>query len=185
MLTTFDGTQSITLWHCQNATTTEIPSALIRRYRHRRYSQVIHTAVPANYSHWYFSIPTESERPLPGDEIHELNGTVWTILEVNLSPLTHIWQAVGETFTFAEPTEYVDHLRQNVLLDSLPVRVGEMTTTLESEVSQCLTFYFREPIAVDPNDLLQRSDGSLWEIVRVESPLYRSRWTAVFTKGTE
>jgi nicotinate-nucleotide pyrophosphorylase len=172
-----DGVQPIALWHHRDDTTTAVPSALLRRFRHRFYSQVADSAVPVNVAHWYF----EGERPLPGDEIHESDGTVWTILEVNRSPLTSIWQTVCETFAFAEPTENVDHLRQDVVVASLPVRVGAMTTTLESTVSHRLTFYIRDSITVESNDVLRRSDGSLWKIVRVERPMYRARWTAVYT----
>ena len=113
LLSLTDGTQPITLWHHQNDTTTVISLALIRRYRHRRYSQVVDSAVPVNFAHWYFA---SSVTPLPGDEIHESDNAVWTILEVNLSPLTGVWQAVCETFVFAEPTENVAHLRQLLLL---------------------------------------------------------------------
>ena len=178
----YDATQSITLWHHQTDTTSDIPLALLRRYRHRRYSQVIDSPVLVNYAHWYFSTMVQL---LPGDEVHESDGTVWTILEVNLSPLTGVWQAVCETFAFAQPTETVEHLRQNVVMASFPVRVGAMTTTLEPEVSRRLAFYVREPIAVESNDVLRRSDGSLWTIIRVELPQYRARWTAVVTKGVE
>jgi hypothetical protein len=186
-----DGVQPITLWHHRDDTTTEIPSALIRRFRHRLYSQVAAAAVPVNYAHWYFSASDyphplpEGEgtvAPLPGDEIHEPDGTVWTILEVNQSPLTSVWQAVCETFACSEPAEYVDHLRQTaVVTASLPVRLGPMTTILEPEVSHRLTFYVRDPIDVEANDVLRRSDGSLWSIVRVERPIYRARWTTVVT----
>ena len=174
-----DGVQAVTLWHRQTDTITDIPSALIRRFRHRLYSQVVDAAVPVNRAHWYFA---ESTSPHPGDEIHESDGTVWTILEVNRSPLTDIWQVVCETFAFAEPTETVDHLRQGVAVtQTLPVRIGTLTTTLESEVSRRLTFYVRDPIAAEPNDVFRRNDGSLWKIVRVERPLYRARWTTVLT----
>jgi len=175
----FDGVQPVTLWHHQHDSTTEIFSALLRRYRHRLYSQVVDTAVPVNYAHWYFE---STESPLPGDEIHESDSTVWTILEVNQSPLTGIWQAVCETYAFAEPTEHVDHLRQaGVVTASLPVRVGTMTTLLEPEVSHRLTFYVRDSMDAESNDVLRQSDGSLWTIVRIERPRYRTRWTAVFT----
>jgi hypothetical protein len=180
-ITLIDGTQSITIWHHQNDTTSEIPLALIRRFRHRRYSQVVDTAVPINYSHWYFATATELASPLPGDEIHESDGTVWTVLEVNLSPLTGLWQAVCETFAFAEPTEHVDHLRQGVTIaELLPVRVSAMTETMEPEVGKRLTFYVRDAIAVEPEDQFRRLDGSLWQIVRIERPMYRARWTTVF-----
>jgi hypothetical protein len=180
----FDGTQPITLWHHQTNTVTPIISALIRRFRHRLYSQVVDTAVPVNFSHWYFSTAIP---PLPGDEIQEANGTVWTIHEVNHSPLPAVWQAVCETFASAKTTETVVHLRQGAALASLPVRVGPMTTTLEPEESQRLTFYVcpsidSDPIIAEPNDTLQRSDGTLWSIVRVEKPMYRRRWTAVVTR---
>ena len=181
-----DATQPITLWHHQNDVTAVIPSALIRRYRHRRYSQVVDSSVPVNYAHWYFSMSAVGEHPLPGDEIQESDGTVWTILEVNLSPLTGIWQAVCETFAFAKPTESVDHLRQSaVITAALPVRAGVQTTILEPEVSERLTFYVRDPMVVETNDVFRRSDGSLWQIVRVERPLYRTRWTVVQTQATE
>ena len=183
MLTHIDSTQSVTLWHHQDGVTTEILSALIRRFRHRRYAQVVDTAVPVNYAHWYFSASPESLHPLQGDEIHESDGTVWTILEVNLSPLTGIWQAVCETLAFAEPMEHVDHLRRDITVaELLPVRVGAMTETWEPEVGRRLTFYFREPIAVESDDLFRRLDGSLWKVVRVERPKYRARWTAVFVR---
>ena len=81
----FDHTQSITLWHHRTGVTMEVSQALIRRYRHRRYSQVVDLPVPVNYAHWYFTVPTP---PLPGDEVHESDGTVWTILEVNFSSYT-------------------------------------------------------------------------------------------------
>jgi hypothetical protein len=101
---------------------------------------------------------------------------------VNQSPLTGIWQTVCETLTFAEPTEWVDHLRQaDVVTASLPVRLSPMTTILEPQRFHRLTFYVRGAIDVESNDVLRRSDGSLWTIVRVESPRYRTRWTAVFT----
>ena len=177
----FDGTQSITLWHHQHDTTTEIPTALIRRFRHRRYSQVVDTSVPVNYSHWYFEA---EEHPLPGDEIYESDGTVWTVLEVNKSPLTNVWQVVCETFAFAEPTESVEHIRNNVRIATLPVRVGPMTTIVESEVSQRLTFYVRDPIIVEVSDVFQRNDGSQWAIIRTEHPKYRARWTSVYTRQT-
>ena len=176
----FDGVQPVILWHHQNNAMTPIPSALIRRFRHRLYSQVVDTAVPVNYSHWYFTAPSTS--PLPGDEIQESNGTVWTILEVNQSPLTEVWQAVCETYALAKPTETIVHLRQGITLATVQVRVGPMTTTLESEESYRLTFYVRDPMIAEPNDVLQRSDGSLWTIVRVEKPMYRRRWTAVVTR---
>jgi hypothetical protein len=185
-----DGAQAVTLWHYQNNTTTQIPQALIRRFRHRLYSQVIDSAVPVNFAHWYFAdsphphpLPGEEGTivPLPGDEIHESDGTVWTILEVNQSPLTGIWQAVCDTFAFAKPTEKVDHLRQGMIVaEFLPVRVGAMTTILEPEYSKRLTFYVRDPIAVERGDVFQRSDGTLWNIIRVEKPLYRARWMAIF-----
>ena len=178
-VTIFDGVQPITLWRHQTNTITPIFSALIRRFRHRLYSQVVDTAVPVNFSHWYFSV---SLPPLPGDEIQESNGTVWTILEVNHSPLSEIWQAVCETFASAKATETVVHLRQGAPLASVPVRVGSMTTTLEPEEAQRLTFYVRDPIIAEPNDALQRTDGTLWSIVRVEKPTYRRRWTAVVTR---
>ena len=172
-----DGTQAVALWHRQSDTTTDIPVALIRRFRHRLYSQVADAAVPVNFAHWYFS---EATPPLPGDEIHEGDGTVWTILEVNRSPLTDVWQAVCETFAFAESTETVAHLRQDATVtESLPVRVGTLTTTLESGISRRLTFYVREPIVAEPNDVFRRNDGSLWTITRIERPLYRARWTTV------
>ena len=180
MLTLTDGTQPITLWHHQDETTTAIPAALIRRYRHRLYSQVTDAAVPVNYAHWYFAAPMDAVHPLPGDEIHIPDETVWTILEVNLSPLTGLWQAVCETCACALPTEQVDHLRSMMVIESLPVRVGTMTETLEPAVSKRLTFYVREPIEVEPDDVFRRSDGSLWSIIRVERPKYRTRWTAVF-----
>ena len=176
-MTFLDGTQSINLWHHQTGATTEISLALIRRYRHRRYTQVVDSPVPVNFAHWYFE---SAERPLPGDELHDTDGSVWTILEVNLSPLTGVWQAVCETFAAAEPTESVEHLRQDVTIATLPVRIGTMTTTLEPDISRRLTFYVREPIAVEANDVFRRSDGSLWQIVRVEYPRYRARWTMVF-----
>ena len=179
-LSQFDGVQPVILWHHQNNTFSPILSALIRRFRHRLYSQVVDTAVPVNYSHWYFAAPSIS--PLPGDEIQESNGTAWTILEVNQSPLTEIWQVVCETCTLAKPTETIVHLRQGTTLATLPVRVGAMTTTLEPEESHRLTFYVQNPIIAEPNDALQRSDGSLWIIVRVEKPMYRRRWTAVVTR---
>jgi hypothetical protein len=104
-------------------------------------------------------------------------------LEVNQSPLTGVWQAVCETFAFAEPTECVDHLRQNTTVaESLPVRVGTKTTTFEPAVSERLTFYVRNPIAIEADDVLRRNDGTLWTIVRVERPRYRARWTAVFCR---
>jgi hypothetical protein len=190
MLTIIDGVQPITLWHHQDDTTIAVPSALLRRFRHRLYSQVADSAVPVNFAHWYFSVSPhpnplpEGEgtiAPLPGDEIHESDGTVWTILEVNHSPLTGVWQAVCETCAFAEPTESVEHLRQNIVVASLPVRVGAVITTLEPEVSHRLTFYTRGAVTAEPNDVLRRSDGSLWTIVRVEKPLYRARWTGVVT----
>jgi hypothetical protein len=181
-----DGTQSITLWHHQSESFTHIPTALIRRYRHRLYSQVVDSPVPVNFCHWYFST---SAVLLPGDEILETSGTVWTVLEVNQSLLTGVWQAVCETFAFAEPTEKVDHIRlvggQYVPIAlSLPVRVGTKTTTLEPNVSERLPFYVRpsagvEAIVVEPNDVFRQSDGSQWKIVRVERPAYRARWTVV------
>jgi len=180
MLTPLDGAQPITLWLHQDETTTAVPAALIRRYRHRLYSQVTDAAVPVNYAHWYFADSPDTAKPLPGDEIQESDGTVWTILEVNLSPLTGMWQAVCETFAFAEPTEHVDHLRNMMIIESLPVRVSAMTETWEPEVSKRLTFYVRDPIVIEPNDIFRRSDGSLWSIIRVERPQYRNRWTAVF-----
>jgi hypothetical protein len=172
-----DGTQSIMLRHLHTDSVTIIPTALIRRYRHRLYSQVVDSAVPVNFCHWYFAA---SITPLPGDEIVESDRTVWTILEANLSPLTGVWQTVCETFVFAEPTEYVDHVRQDVTVTaSLPVRVGAKTTTFEPEHSERLTFYVRTLITTEPNDVFCRSDGTLWKIVRVEKPAYRTRWTAV------
>jgi len=175
-----DGTQPVTLWHHLNETATSIPMALIRRFRHRLYSQVVDSAVPVNYAHWYFSVPTESAAPLPGDEITDPNGAVWTILEVNPSPLTGVWQAVCETCVFAEPTEHVDHLRQGIAVaELLPVRTGTVIETLEPEVSKRLTFYVPGQIAVEPEDVFRRLDGSLWKIVRVEHPKYRTRWTAI------
>jgi len=181
-LSLMDGSQPLTLWHHQDDTTTAISLALIRRYRHRLYSQVVDTAVPVNFAHWYFATSAESAHPLPGDELHESDGTVWTILEVNQSPLTGVWQTVCETFAFATPTEHVDHLRQNAIISELlPVRVGPMTETLEPEISKRLSFYVRDAISVEPNDVFQRLDGSLWKIVRVERPRYRARWTVVIT----
>ena len=178
-LSLIDGVMPITLWHRQDDTATQIPQALIRRFRHRLYSQVADATVPVNFAHWYF----EEGLPLPGDEIHESDGTVWTILEVNLSPLTGIWQAVCETFAFAEPTETVEHFRQDTIITaSLPVRVGTLTTTFESDVSKRLTFYVHNSIAFETDDVFRRSDGSLWKIVRVERPLYRARWTVVQTQ---
>ena len=178
-LSLFDGVQPVLLWHHQSNSITPVPMALIRRFRHRLYSQVVDTAVPVNRSHWYFSV---SVPPLPGDEITESDSTVWTILEVNQSPLTDIWQAVCESFTFANPTEHVDHLRQGVTVSaSLPVRVGPMTTVLESAVSHRLTFYVRGSVFAEQNDVFRRSNGSLWTIVRVEKPMYRARWTTVET----
>ena len=185
MITILDGTQPIGLWHHQDATATAIPAALIRRYRHRLYAQVVDTAVPVNFAHWYFAAPEGSAHPLPGDEITDLSGIVWTILEVNHSPLTGVWQAVCETFAFAKPTEHVDHLRQSATVAALiPVRVGSITETLEPEMKR-LTFYVREAIAVEPNDVFRRWDGSLWKIVRVERPKYRAQWTAVVCVESE
>ena len=182
-LSLIDGVQAITLWHRQDESITTIPAALIRRFRHRLYSQVTDSAVPVNFAHWYFA---DSAQPLPGDEIAEPGGTVWTILEINHSPLTGIWQAVCETFTFAEPTETVDHLRQDVIVTaSVPVRVGAMTTILEPDVSQRRAFYVRDPIAVEADDVFRRNDGSLWKLIRVENPLYRARWTVVYSQGHE
>jgi len=181
-LSLFDGTQSVILWHHQNNSISVVSMALIRRFRHRLYTQVVDSAVPVNRAHWYFSA---SVSPLPGDEITESDGTVWTILEVNQSPLTNIWQAVCESFAFAKATENVAHLRQGVTVTaSLPVRVGAMTTILEPDVSHRLTFYVRPSIGgtaitAEQGDIFKRSDGSLWTIVRVEKPMYRARWTAV------
>ena len=178
-LSLFDGVQPVILWHHQNNTITAVSAALIRRFRHRLYSQVVDTVVPVNRAHWYFST---SATPLPGDEITESDGTVWTILEVNRSPLTEIWQLVCETFSSAKPTENVAHLRQETtVMASLPVRVGSLTTILEPEVSHRLTFYVRGAITAEQNDVFRRDDGSLWTIVRVEKPIYRARWTAVVT----
>ena len=174
-----DGVQAVILWHRQDESVTVIPAALIRRFRHRLYSQVVDSAVPVNFAHWYFA---DTMPPLPGDEITESDGTVWTILEVNHSPLTGIWQVVCESFTFAEPTETVDHLRQGIVItESLPVRVGTLTTILEPDVSQRLTFYVQDSIAVASGDVFRRSDGSLWRINRIESPLYRAGWTTFST----
>jgi hypothetical protein len=194
-LSILDNTQPITLRHHLNESTTEISTALIRRYRHRRYSQVIDSPVPVNFAHWYFAnAPHPNPRqsgsdlpegdgaitPLPGNEIIESDGTVWTILEVNLSPLTGVWQTVCETFVFAEPTEHVAHLRQDVAIaESLPVRVGTKTTTFEPEFSERLTFFVREPIIIEPNDVFRRSDDTQWRIVRVERPANHARWTVV------
>ena len=136
----------------------------------------------SRYSHWYFEAEVH---PLPGDEIYESDGTVWTVLEVNQSPLTKVWQAVCETFASAKPTESVDHLRQDVVVATLPVRVSPMTTTWETEVTQRLTFYVRDPIAFEQNDVFRRDDGSIWQIIRVEGPRYRARWTAVYAKALE
>jgi hypothetical protein len=179
-----DGTQTITLWHHQSDSSTQIPTALIRRYRHRLYSQVVDSPVPVNFCHWYFSTPANSARPLPGDEIRESDNTLRTILEVNLSPLTGVWQAVCETFVFAAPTENVEHLRliggQYIPLAlSLPVRVGTKTTTYEPDFSERLSFYVRSQINVKPDEVFRRSDGTQWKIVRVERPAYRGRWTVV------
>lgn len=192
----FDGVQPMMLWHHQTNSITVVPSALIRRFRHRLYSQVVAAGVPVNFAHWYFSasdsLPAGAVRPLPGDEITESDGTLWTILEVNRSPLTGIWQAVCETFAFAVPTENVEHLRQQgaiyiTIMPSLPVRVGTKTTIFVPEFSERLTFYVRPATGggaagLEPNDIFRQSDGSQWKIIRVEHPLYRARWTAV---GTE
>ena len=189
-LSIMDGTQPILLRHRQTDSFTLIPSALIRRYRHRLYSQVVDSAVPVNFAHWYFATTTGTACPLPGDEITEPGGTLWTILEVNQSPLTGVWQAVCETFAFAIPTENVAHLRQvggqyvSVAV-SLPVRVGTKTTTLEPEVSERLPFYVHDPITVEPDDVFQRSDGTRWKIVRVERPQYRARWTTVLGRALD
>jgi hypothetical protein len=134
--------------------------------------------VPVNFAHWYFAVPPDAAHPLPGDEIIESDGTVWTILEVNYSPLACVWQTVCETFVFAEPTECVDHLRQDVTLtSSLPVRIGTLSST---ESAKQLPFYIRDAVVVEPNDVFLRSDGTLWRIVRVERSANRARWTAAF-----
>jgi hypothetical protein len=191
MLTIVDNTQPITLWHHQVNITTGVPLALIRRYRHRRYSQVVDSPIPVNYAHWYFSLPMESaseaSHPIPGDEIRESNGTVWTILEVNFAPLTGLWQAVCETFAFAKPTEFVDHYRQlegavMLVRSSLPVRIGVHTTILEPEVSRRLTFYVRDSLDAMQDDIFVRSNDTHWKIVRVDRPQYRERWTTVATR---
>ena len=193
----YDGVQPVTLWHHQTNTTDAIPSALIRRFRHRLYSQVVDSAVPVNYAHWYFEDRIGVPRPLVGDEIHETDGTVWTIVESNCSPLTGVWQAVCETFAFAEPTETVEHVRQGVVIASLPVRTGVEAMTWESSLGASseslwvrrLSFYVRgtmaaelaTELATEWDDVLRRGDGSLWKIVKVERPRYRARWTTVTT----
>ena len=175
----FDNTQSITLWRHQTDTSIEISQALIRRYRHRRYTQVVDAPVPVNHAHWYFPTEPDAASPLPGDEIHESDGLVWTILEVNLSPYTGMWQAVCETYAYAVPTESIEHIRNDVVIASLAVRVGVMTTVTEPALSHRLTFYVRELLDIEPGDVFRRNDETDWTIVRMERPKYRSRWTSV------
>ena len=73
----------------------------------------------------------------------------------------------------------VEHLRGDVPIALLPVRIGAVITTLGSELSCRLTFYVRDPISVESGDVLRRVDGTHWSIQRVEFPQYRARWTAV------
>jgi hypothetical protein len=86
----FDNTETIKLRHHSDESADVIQPALLRRFRHRSYEKVAETAVPVNYGHWYFDVPPEVEEPLPGDEIVQNDDTVWTITQVNATPLTHI-----------------------------------------------------------------------------------------------
>lgn len=191
-LNPFDGTQPVIHWHVHNNTSAIIPAALIRRFRHRLYSQVADAVVPVHFAHWYFVDSAEGVYPRAGDEIQEFKGTVWTILEANLSPLTGLWQAVCETSSFAVPTEQAEHLRPSgnvfTVLATLPVRVGDGTTIFKPVqdalpvTTEQRTFYMNGLPEILADDLLRRSDGSLWKILRVESPMYRARWTKIMTE---
>ena|GEM_PF-3008034 len=205
-------TQSIRFWHHQTQTISDIEQALPRRYRHRRYSQVVASPVPVNYAHWYIPISSwpcpagpdapDATQPVPGDEIHEPvsplatrreKETIWTILEVNISPLTGVWQLVCETYSLAATTGYVNHGRSADGLDvfireGIAVRHGKIIHTANQKR---LTFYIppEEYTACQflPDDCLywqeeQSSGLSSWMITQIERPVYRARWMVIHTE---
>ena len=65
------------------------------------------------------------------------------------------------------------------------MRIGTKTTTFEPEHTERLTFYVRDHIVIELNDVFLRSDGTLWKIVRVERHAYRARWTVVLGRALD
>jgi hypothetical protein len=185
-----DGTQTVILRHRETDGDTSISHALIRRFRHRQYSAVKESPTPENHAHWYFALNDNEPEPVSGDEIIEPDETVWTIVEVNHSPLTGLWQCVSQTYRAGfSAEEQVDHLRPAgsgtwiVVADSIPAKFGAVIQTFAEEAHRTMTVYLKQPITALPGDALRTTDQTVWKIERIQTPLHREGWREVLVES--
>ena len=176
-----DGTQRITLRRYGSDFETEINRAIYRPYRHLRPFGVRESIIPTRYAHWYFST---DEEPRPGDEIVTENGCRWMIIELNRSEPNATWQCVTKTYDIVFGLdEFIDHLRamyeksaSGVLERGFRVeKTGIMAKFSKASVasgkeSQCVLI--RDKIDVERLDALRRADGTIFEIEKINHPLF-------------
>lgn len=193
-----DGVQSAVLHRPGSDFVAEIPKALIRRFRSRRYFRVEEKVVPTKAAHWYLSRNSMDAEPYEGDEIEDRDGNRWTILEVNRSELNETWQCVARMYSVRFGLdEHVDQLRTaytksaagilqrglRTIKTGIAARFSAGAVLLLDEARE-ESFYAltREAIDVENRDMLRRTDGMLYEIKKIQMPLYRGGWTEILLK---
>lgn len=192
-----DGVQSVVLRRPGSDFVAEIPKALVRRFRSRRHFRVQETVVPTKSAHWYLSRNSMDTAPYEGDEIEDRDGNRWTILEVNRSELNETWQCVAQMYAIRFGLdEQADQLRTaytkssagilqrgfRTIKTGIPVRFSAVSVLLGETREETLYGLTRDPIDVENRDMLRRADGTLYEIEKIQMPLYRNGWAEILLK---
>ena len=183
-----DGTQRITLRRYGSDFRTEIERALYRPYRHQRPFGVQESIIPTRYAHWYLSTDDE---PRSGDEIVTENGTVWIVVELNRSEMNVTWQCVTKTYDAVFGLdEYVDHLKTvyektvsgvlqrgfRIAKTGIAAKFAKMKIDGGKESQFVL---IREKIEFERLDAFRRADGTIFDIEKINLPLFPNDYAEI------
>ncbi len=189
-----DGTQRVVLQRPGSDFEAEIQRALFRTYRHQRSFAVAESIVPKLFAHCYFATDSIDGEPNPGDEIVTENGTRWMIVEVNRSELNGNWQAVMKTYDVVFGLdEFVDHLKTayektasgvlrrgfRVAKTGVPAKFSKTSIELGDDRKASLFVLIRERLEFECFDTIRRADGTIFEIEKINYPLFPNDWTEI------
>lgn len=193
-----DGVQPISLRRPGSDFETKIPRALLRPYHRHRQFAVQERIVPTAYAHCYIAMDSIPSSPLEGDELEDSEGTVWFVVEVNLSGLNSTWQCVAKSYSVRfELEEHVDLLATAYTKTSVGVlergfritktgiaaKFAKRTVELGDQHKESFYVLIRERIDFNDKDVLRRTDGSILEIEKVNYPLRENDWTEILVNS--
>lgn len=97
----FDGVQTVTLRQAGSELEQTLDACLLRRLTTREESESAGGAYRQTDASWHLPAAELAFAPLPGDELEEAAGTLWTVLETGRETLGSRWRCVARRFDLA------------------------------------------------------------------------------------